>query len=99
MFDGHTDGHTNWKKFKKWALSSKRPSQFQGFMNGFPYLYERAILWTTATPLRSTIHPVASTTVKTDNLIDFTIEDTTPTVVATPVYVPPYVMRQSVVWV
>jgi hypothetical protein len=37
-------------------------------------LYERAILWSAATPLR----PITPTgTIRSDNLIDFTIEDAT----------------------
>eukprot|EP00026_Physarum_polycephalum_P002907 Phypoly_transcript_02916.p1 GENE.Phypoly_transcript_02916~~Phypoly_transcript_02916.p1 ORF type:complete len:851 (+),score=199.49 Phypoly_transcript_02916:105-2555(+) len=88
IFEGHNDGFTNWKKFKKWAQGSKRPREFVGFLNGFPMLYERAILWSTATPMRSTTPTVAGAP-KSDNLIDFTIEDATkpvqpaPTPVAT----------------
>lgn len=68
MFEGHTDGFTNWKKFKKWA-GGKRPQQFMGFLNGFPALYERAILWS------STPRPLAP---PKENLIDFTIDDIKP---------------------
>jgi hypothetical protein len=78
MFEGHHDGYTNWKKFKKWAQGSKRPREFVGFLNGFPMLYERAILWSAA-PLRTnTPTTVAVAGVpRTNNLIDFTIEDAT----------------------
>lgn len=77
IFEGHTDGFTNWKKFKKWAMGAKRPHQFIGFINGFPTLYERAILWSSSSP-RITGPPK-------ENLIDFTIDDIKPTPAPTPI--------------
>ena len=57
-----------------------------GFLNGFPMLYERAILWSTAAPQAPgpvTVRPITPTAVgaaRTDTLIDFTIDDTKPVV-------------------